>query len=329
MQTETTLSESICTQNLVMSFLAVSQQAAIACYPLIGRSDKMAADDAGTKAMRSRLNRINMDAVVVIGEGEMDEAPMLYINEKLGTGSGPKVDIAVDPVEGTNLMAAGKDNALSVISAATRGSLLHAPDMYMKKIAVGPQAKGCIDIDKSLTENMKNVARSLGKDIRELDVMIQERPRHQELAQEAVKAGAHVRFFSEADVTAAIATAFDHCDADIFAGIGGAPEGVVAATALKSLGGDFQGKLVPQSKEEIERCIKMGIPFPEKKLTMDDIVKTDDCFFVATGITNGMLLDGVKQTASGKLITHSIVLTGGKMKYVQFIHGQFSGDSEF
>ena len=329
MQTKRKANNIICTQDLVMNFLAVTQQAAIACHPWIGKNNKMMVDEAGTRAMRNRLNQIDMSGVVVIGEGEMDEAPMLYINEHLGTGNGPQVDIAVDPVEGTNLVATGKENALTVVAVANRGSLLHAPDMYMKKIAVGPKARGCIDIDKSLTENMKNVATALGKDITELTVMIQERPRHKELAEEAYKTGASVKFFSDVDVTAAVATAFNHCDVDIFAGIGGAPEGVIAAAALKCLGGDFQGKLVPQNQTEAERCLNMGISSPDKKLTIDDIVKTDQCFFVATGITDGLLLNGIKQTNAGKLLTHSIVITGGKMKNIQFMYGHFWADSEF
>ncbi|SMQ62965.1 fructose-1,6-bisphosphatase, class II [Bacillus sp. OV166] len=218
-----------------MDFLTVSQQAAIAAYPWIGKGYKIVADGAGTIAMRDRMNLIDMQGIIVIGEGEMDEAPMLYINEELGTGMGPAVDIAVAPVEGTTLMSKGQENSLAVIAVAERGSLLHAPDMYMKKIAVGPKAKGRIDIELSLTENMKAVASALGKDINDLTVMIQDRPRHEGLMNEVMAAGARLKLFSDVDITGAIGTAIDEIDVDILVGTGGAQEGVIAATALKCL----------------------------------------------------------------------------------------------
>ncbi|WEG12451.1 class II fructose-bisphosphatase [Pullulanibacillus sp. KACC 23026] len=323
------LAEPICTQHLVMEFLAVSQQAAMACYPFVGRRDKMEADGAGTKAMRQRMNQIDMNGVIVIGEGEMDEAPMLYIDEKLGTGKGPHVDIAVDPVEGTNLMATGRENSLVVMAVADRGSLLHAPDMYMEKIAVGPKAKGVINIESSLTENMRAVAAALGKDVSELTVMIQDRPRHESYIQQVLQEGASVKLFSDVDITGAIATAFDDINVDILVGIGGAPEGVITAAALKCLGGDFQARLVPQNEAEVERCKKMGIENPEKALKLDEIVRTDDCFFVATGITDGMLLKGAHMTKKHFLKTHSLVITGGNMKSTQFVTGEFPIDSNF
>jgi fructose-1,6-bisphosphatase II len=312
-----------CTLGLVMDFLAVSQQAAIAAYPWIGKGNKIVADGAGTSAMRDRMNLIDMQGFIVIGEGEMDEAPMLYINEKLGTGIGPLVDIAVDPVEGTTLMSKGQENSLAVIAVAKRGGLLHAPDMYMKKIAVGPRAKGCIDIELPLRENMKAVANALGKDVGELTVMIQDRPRHEELMDAVIAAGARLKLFSDVDITGAIGTALDEMDVDILVGTGGAPEGVIAATALKCLGGDFQAKLLPKDEAEWNRCINMGIVHPENPLTIDEIVKTDDCFFVATGITNGELLNGVKKKGNGTMLAHSLVTFGGEMKNSQFIHSTF------
>jgi fructose-1,6-bisphosphatase II len=329
MQMNSTQVENVCTQHLLMEFLAVSQHAAIACHPLVGRRNKMEADGAGTRAMRNRMNQIDMNGVIVIGEGEMDEAPMLYINEKLGTFNGPQVDIAVDPVEGTNLMAKGKNNSLAVIAVGRKGSLLHAPDMYMEKIAVGPKAKGSINIDLPLSENMKAVAAALGKEVHELTVMIQDRPRHEKLIQQVIQAGAGVKLFSDVDITGAIATAFDEINVDLLVGTGGAPEGVITAVALKCLGGDFQAKLIPQNQAEIDRCIKMGIENPSKVLTMDEIVKTDDCFFVATGITDGLLLKGTQTNKQGFLDTHSLVIAGGNMKGIQFINGQFSVDSHF
>lgn len=306
-------------QSLVMDFLSVSQQAAIAAYPWIGKEKKLEADGAGTEAMRERMNLIDMHGRIVIGEGEMDEAPMLYINEELGTGAGPCVDIAVDPIEGTTLMAKGQENSLAVIAVAQQGSLLHAPDMYMKKIAVGPKAKGCIDIRLSLTENMQAVAKALGKNTEDLTVMIQDRPRHEAIINEVIRAGARVKLFSDVDITGAIATAIDELEVDLLAGIGGAPEGVITATALKCMGGDFQAQLMPQNESEINRCIKMGISNPESPLTLDDIVKSDDCFFIATGITDGMLLNGVKKKEDGAMMTHSLLTMGGKMKYSQYV----------
>ncbi len=322
MLTRTTVNSKDGVQTLAMNFLAVAQQAAIASYPWIGKGNKNAADGAGTEAMRNQMNIIDMNGRIVIGEGEMDEAPMLYIGEELGTGNGPKVDIAVDPVEGTSLMAKGQDNSLAVIAVSTKGSLLHAPDMYMKKIAVGPRAKGCINIDASLTENMKSVAKALGKDIKELTVMIQDRARHDDLIKQVLDAGARVKLFSDGDVTGAIATAVDELDVDILVGMGGAPEGVISAVALKCLGGDFQAKLVPQNQEEFDRCIQMGLTDPEKVLTIDEIVKSDDCFFVATGITDGALLKGVRKKEEGVMLTHSFIAIGSSIKNFQFIEAR-------
>ncbi|HWO95875.1 MAG TPA: class II fructose-bisphosphatase [Bacillus sp. (in: firmicutes)] len=322
MKTKTNIGSQDRVQPLSIDFLAVAQQAAIASYPWVGKGNKNEADGAGTEAMRNQMNLIDMNGVIVIGEGEMDEAPMLYIGEELGTGKGPEVDIAVDPVEGTSLMSKGQDNALAVIAVSTRGSLLHAPDMYMQKIAVGPKAKGCIDIDATLTENMKSVAKALGKDVKDLTVMIQDRPRHDDLIKQVFEAGARVKLFSDGDVTGAIATAIDEMDIDILVGTGGAPEGVIAATALKCLGGDFQAKLVPQSEEEFDRCIQMGLSHPEKVLTIDEIVRSDDCFFVATGITDGMLLKGVRRKEDGIMLTHSFVAVGGRFQNFQFIEAR-------
>jgi fructose-1,6-bisphosphatase II len=300
-------------QGLVMEFLHVAQQAAIASHPWIGKGKKYEADDAGTAAMRQHMNSIHMHGRIVIGEGEMDEAPMLYIGEELGTGTGPRVDIAVDPVEGTSLMAKGQDNAIAVIAVSREYGMLNAPDMYMNKIAVGPKAKGAIDIEASLTENMNAVAKAMGKDIKELTVMIQERSRHDHLVDQVLAAGARVKLFSDGDVTGVIATALDDMEVDILVGTGGAPEGVIAAAALKCLGGDFQAKLVPQNLEERARCIAMGMENPEKVLVLDDIIRTDDCFFVATGITDGMLLRGVRK-AGEAMTTHSFIATAGKYK---------------
>ncbi len=306
-------------QTLALDFLAVAQQAAIASYPWVGKGKKNEADGAGTEAMRTRMNTIGMDGTIVIGEGELDEAPMLYIGEKVGTGVGPAVDIAVDPVEGTTLMSKGQDNSLTVIAVAERGHLLHAPDMYMKKIAVGPKAKGRISIEAPLTENILAVADALGKDVSEVTVMIQDRTRHHDLIQQVFEAGAKVKLFSDGDVTGAIATGIDEIDVDLLVGTGGAPEGVIAAAALRSLGGDFQAQLVCQNDEEFNRCVTMGLSDPGKILRMDDLVKSDSCFFVAAGITDGILLNGVRKKEGGAMLTHSFITIGGKGNYFQFI----------
>ena len=303
---------------LIPNFLDVAQKAAIASYPWIGKMNKIEADRAGTEAMRMVLNSMNISGTIVIGEGEMDEAPMLYIGEELGQGVGPEVDIAVDPVEGTTLMSTGQDNSITVIAVAPKGSLLHAPDMYMHKMAVGPKAKGSIDIEASITENMKSVAKALGKDVDNLTVMIQDRPRHEDIIQKVIAMGASVKFFSDGDVIGAIATAVDGMGIDIFVGTGGAPEGVIAAAGIKSLGGDFQAKLAPRNNEEVARCKAMGIENPDKVFTIDDLVKSDDCLFVATGITNGMLLKGVKEHNNGLISSHSFV-TSASSKSFQFI----------
>ncbi|HEY4548695.1 MAG TPA: class II fructose-bisphosphatase [Bacillus sp. (in: firmicutes)] len=309
---------------LIPNFLAVAQKAAVASYPWIGKMNKIEADNAGTEAMRTQLNSMSIRGTIVIGEGEMDEAPMLYIGEKLGKGVGPEVDIAVDPVEGTTLMSTGQDNSIAVIAIAPKGSLLHAPDMYMHKIAVGPKAKGSINIEAPFTENMKSVAKAMGKDVKDLNVMIQDRPRHEEIIQQVISMGARVKFFSDGDVIGAVATAIDGMGIDILVGTGGAPEGVIAAAGIKSLGGDFQAKLAPRNNEEVTRCKMMGIENLDKVLTMDDLVKSDDCLFVATGITNGMLLKGVKEHNNGLLSSHSFV-TSSSSKSFQFIEAYHWG----
>lgn len=304
-------------QLLSDQFLNVSQLAAIATHPWIGKGNKNEADGAATTALRDAMGLIDMNARIVIGEGEMDEAPMLYIGEKLGTGIGPYVDVAVDPVEGTTLVSKGQNNSLTVIAVAEQGALLHAPDIYMEKIAVGPRAKGSIDLNVSLSENMKSVAYALNKNVNELTIMMQDRPRHKYLMDQVFEAGAKVQMFSDVDITGAIATAIDGIDVDILVGTGGAPEGVIAAVALKCLGGDFQGRLVPENDEEKKRCEEMGILNHETVLKMDDIVKTENCFFVATGITDGTLLRGVQKRGNGSISTHSFIATANNFRFIE------------
>ncbi|MGG4036394.1 class II fructose-bisphosphatase [Paenibacillus cisolokensis] len=298
-------------KRLLFDFLQVAEAAALVSYPWVGRGNKHEADQAATSAMRLMLNKMEMDATVVIGEGEMDEAPMLHIGERLGTGRGPELDIAVDPLEGTNLVAYGQENSTTVIAAAPRGTLLHAPDMYMYKMAVGPKAKGSIDLERSIVDNVRNVADALGKDVSELTVMVQQRERHADILQEIKSTGARAKLFTDGDVTCAIATAVESTGVDLFVGIGGAPEGVLSAVALKCLGGEMQAKLLPANDEERERCKTMGIHTPDIPLEMDRLVSSDDCIFVATGITTGVMLNGIQRNRDGTQTTHSLVTYGG------------------
>ena len=307
--------------NLSIELVKVTEAAALAAGRWTGKGNKDEADGAATSAMRNMFNNIQMSGTVVIGEGEMDEAPMLYIGEKLGTGDGPEIDIAVDPIEGTSIVAAGTGNALTTLAVAEHGNLLHAPDMYMEKIAVGPESAGKIDINAPVIENLKAVAKAKNKKIEDLVVTILDRERHEKIIQEIRDAGAKVKLIEAGDVLAAIHTAFEHSGVDIMLGSGGAPEGVLAAVALKSLGGDFQGKLLPQTEEEKNRLKEMGVNDFNKTLYMEDIVKGDDAYFVATGVTDGELLRGV-QYKGDMGITHSIVIHG-KSRSIRYIEGQY------
>jgi fructose-1,6-bisphosphatase II len=309
-------------RSLTMEIVRVTEAAALASARWMGRGKKEEADDAATTAMRDVFDTIPMRGTVVIGEGEMDEAPMLYIGEKLGTGSGPLVDIAVDPLEGTNIVASGTTNALTVIAIGDHGKVLHAPDMYMKKIAVGREAVGKIDINAPTIDNLKAVATAKNKDIEDLVVILLDRPRHQKLIEEIREAGARIRLIQDGDVAAAINTAFDDTGIDLFMGIGGAPEGVIAAIALKCLGGEMQGQLVPSNDEEIARCQKMGITDINKVFYMDDFCSGDDAIFAATGVTDGELLRGV-QFKGTKAKTQTVVMRA-KSGTVRFIDGEHS-----
>ncbi|MCU9613319.1 class II fructose-bisphosphatase [Caldibacillus lycopersici] len=308
-------------RSLSMELVRVTEAAALASARWMGRGRKNEADDAATSAMRDVFDTIPMKGTVVIGEGEMDEAPMLYIGEKLGNGYGPRVDVAVDPLEGTNIVASGGWNALAVLAIADHGNLLHAPDMYMDKIAVGPEAVGQIDMNASILDNLKAVALAKNKDVEDVVATVLNRPRHEKIIRELREAGARIKLINDGDVAAAINTAFDHTGVDILFGSGGAPEGVIAAVALKCLGGEIQGKLIPQSELEIERCMKMGITI-EKTLRMEDLVRGDDAIFAATGVTDGELLKGV-QFKSSYGLTHSLVMRA-KSGTVRFIDGRHS-----
>lgn len=309
-------------RSLTMELVRVTEAAALSSARWMGRGKKEEADDAATTAMRKVFDTIPMQGTVVIGEGEMDEAPMLYIGEKLGTGSGPLVDVAVDPLEGTNIVAQGTWNALAVIAIADHKNLLHAPDMYMQKIAVGPQAVGKIDINASTYDNLKAVAEAKNKSIEDVVAIVLDRPRHKELIDEIRTAGARIKLIPDGDVAAAMNTAFEETGVDILFGIGGAPEGVLAAVALKCLGGEIQGKLIPSNDEELERCKKMGITDINKVFYMDDLVAGDDAIFAATGVTDGELLKGV-QFKGYKATTQTVVMRA-KSGTVRFIDGEHS-----
>ena len=304
-----------------MELVRVTEAAALASARWMGRGLKDEADDAATSAMRDVFDTVPMKGTVVIGEGEMDEAPMLYIGEKLGTGYGQRVDVAVDPLEGTNIVASGGWNALAVLAIADHGNLLHAPDMYMDKIAVGPEAVGQIDINAPILDNLKAVAKAKNKDIEDIVATVLNRERHAYIIEELRKAGARIKLINDGDVAGAINTAFDNTGVDILFGSGGAPEGVLSAVALKCLGGEIQGKLLPQTEEEEERCLKMGLDV-HKVLLMEDLVRGDDAIFAATGVTDGELLKGV-QFKSNYGLTHSIVMRA-KSGTVRFVEGRHS-----
>jgi fructose-1,6-bisphosphatase class II len=307
-------------RNLALELVRTTEAAALSCARLMGRGDETAADQAAVDAMRDALNRIEMDATVVIGEGERDEAPMLYIGEKVGTRSGPKTELALDPLEGTTICATGGANALSVIAAAEEGGFLHAPDTYMDKIAVGPEAAGVIDIDRRPTENLRAIAEAKSVPVSELTVVILERPRHEKLIDEVRSSGARIKLIKDGDVSAAIATCSREGQVDVLMGVGGAPEGVIAAAALRCVGGELQGRLQPRSAEEAERARSMGVQDVNAKLTMDDLA-SGNVMFAATGVTSGDYLKGVRFRPQGAL-TQSVVMRSESMtvRYIDAEH---------
>jgi fructose-1,6-bisphosphatase II len=311
-------------RNMALELVRATEAAALASARLMGRGDETSADQVAVDAMRSALNRIEMKATVVIGEGERDEAPMLYIGEKVGTGSGPVIEIALDPLEGTTICATGGPNALSVIGAAEEGGFLHAPDTYMDKLAVGPSARGAIDIDRSPSENLKSVSEALKVPVGDLTVVILDRPRHENLIEEVRSNGARIKLIKDGDVSAAIATCSRDSQVDLLMGIGGAPEGVIAAAALRCVGGELQGRLKPRSAEEAERARAMGVKDVDAKLGMDDLAK-GDVMFAATGVTSGDFLLGVRFRPEGAL-TQSVVMrsASGTIRYIDAEHNSRS-----
>lgn len=308
-------------RNLALEFVRVTEAAAIAAVQWMGRGDKHAADQAAVDEMRARFNDVDFSGKIVIGEGEKDEAPELYVGEELGTGNGVRLDIAVDPLECTDSVANGVPNAISVIATGEEGSLFHAPDMYMMKIACGPAAKGVIDLDKSVEENVQAVAKALQKEVSEMVVVLLDRPRHEEIIQKIRAMGARVRLISDGDVAGAIAPSLPDSGIDMLYNIGASAEAVLAAAAIKCLGGDFQARLWPKNDEQRQRLTDMGITDIEKKLGLEDLAKGKNLTFTATGIIDGPLLKGIRTTAT-HIITHSVVMRvhSGTVRFLETHH---------
>ncbi|MGM0422383.1 MAG: class II fructose-bisphosphatase [Pseudomonadota bacterium] len=308
-------------RNLALEVVRVTEAAALAASLQMGRGDEKAADQAAVDAMRSTLNSLSIDGTVVIGEGERDEAPMLFIGEKVGAGEGPEVDIALDPLEGTTITAKGGHNALAVVAMAEKGGFLHAPDVYMDKIAVGGNVPdGIVDLDATPAENLKSLAAFKGAEIAELTVCILDRPRHEELIAKVREAGARITLIQDGDVSGIIATAEPETGVDIYIGSGGAPEGVLAAAALRCIGGFMQGRLLFRNEDERARASKWGVTDFDKKYDVMDMA-SGDVMFAATGVTNGAMLRGVRRFPQGAE-THSIVMRSksGTVRQVTATH---------
>jgi fructose-1,6-bisphosphatase II len=308
-------------RNLALELVRVTEAAALAGARWMGRGDKESADQAAVDAMRFMMDTVTMDGIVVIGEGEKDEAPMLYRGEKLGSGGPPVVDIAVDPIDGTTLTAKGMNGALAVVAVAERGTMFDpGPCVYMEKLAAGEDAADVVDIDAPVGENLGRIAKAKGSDVSDLTVMILDRPRHEQLVMEIGEAGARIRFIMDGDVAGAIAAARETSGVDLLIGIGGTPEGVIAACALKCLGGVIQGKLWPRNEEERDQAIEQGYELDEV-LTTDDLVSGEDVFFAATGVTNGDLVKGVRYRGESA-ITQSIVMRSrsGTVRTIEALH---------
>ncbi len=318
---------------LAIEFSRVTEAAALAAYTWLGRGDKNAADDAAVKAMRYMLNLIHMDSEIVIGEGEIDEAPMLYVGEKVGSGLGELVSIAVDPIDGTRMTAMGQSNAISVLAAGGKNTFLKAPDMYMEKLVVGSNVKGIIDLNLPLEQNLRRIASKLGKSLSDLTVMVLAKPRHDAVIKQIHNLGAKVLAIPDGDVAGSVLCCLPDAEVDLLYGIGGAPEGVAAAAAIRALGGDMQARLIPRNEvksdteenkkiaaNEIQRCAALGVKVNEV-LKLEDLVRDDNLVFTATGITNGDLLKGISR--KGNLASTETILIRGKsrtIRKIQSIH---------
>ena len=319
-----TIASQILDRVLVLEMVRVTEAAAIAAAKLIGRGDEKAADHAAVEAMRAALNELYMDGTVVIGEGERDEAPMLYIGEKVGSaiGKGPRIDIALDPLEGTTIVAKAGPNALAVLAVAEEGNLLNAPDVYMEKIAVGPgYTPGIVGLDKSVAENVNAVAKEKGVEPGDLIVCVLDRPRHEKLIVELRAIGCGIMLIDDGDVAGVIATSDPDTTVDMYMGSGGAPEGVLAAAAMRCVGGQFKGRLLFRNDDERMRARKWGIEDLDKIYDLEELAK-GDCIFAATGVTHGSLLEGVKTLRDGRLTTESVVMraSSGTIRWVKSEH---------
>ncbi len=309
------------TRNLALELARVTEAAALASGRFMGRGDKEGADGAAVNAMRLVLETVDMNGIIVIGEGEKDNAPMLYNGEIVGNGSAPDVDVAVDPIDGTRPLAFGRTNSLATVAIAPRGAMFNpGPFVYMNKLAVGPEAKGSINIEKSIAENLKAIAKAKHTDVEDLTTIILDRPRHDDMIAEIRKVGARIRIIPDGDVAAALMTAWPNSGVDVLIGIGGTPEGVLAACALRAMGGEIQGKLFARDADELRRGHDAGYDF-DKILTMDDLVSSEDVFFSATGITDGELLKGVRYFGDGAR-TDSLVIRGltGTVRQITATH---------
>lgn len=304
----------------IVEMLEVTEAAALSAGRWMGKGEKNLADQAAVEAMRNAFDHIDISGEIVIGEGERDEAPMLFIGEKVGAG-GEDIDIAVDPLEGTNLTAYGQSNSLSVLAFGPKGTLLHAPDTYMAKIATGPESADAIHIDKSPTENVRAVAKALKRKPEDLLVCILDRERHADMIREVRAAGARIRLISDGDVFGAVATAIEGTGIHLYMGIGGAPEGVLAAAAMKCIGGAFMGRFAFRNDSERERAIEMANCDVDDVLPMDCLVETDEAAFIATGVTDGEMLRGVKYFGSG-MRTHSVAMDGrtGTVRFIDTVY---------
>ena len=308
-------------RNLTIEAVRVTEAAAIAAAEVMGRGDEKLADQAAVDAMRTALNRLQMAGTVVIGEGERDEAPMLFIGEEVGTGDGPKIDIALDPLEGTTITAKGMPNGLAVLALSDAGGLLNAPDVYMDKIAAGPDVPtDAIDLDNTAAENINNVAEAVGKDPNDVVACILDRPRHAEMISAVREAGARIVLIGDGDVAGVMATAMPETNIDIYMGIGGAPEGVLAAAALRCIGGNIQGRLLFRNDDERGRAAKVGVEDLNRKYAITDLAE-GDVIFAATGVTDGNMLQGVRRTAS-MIFTESVAMRArtGTVRWIRMQH---------
>lgn len=313
-------------RNLALDFIRVTEAAAIAAARWVGKGDKHKADDAAVKLMRKTFNKLDIDGTIVIGEGERDEAPMLYIGEKIGTGNGMKMDVAVDPLECTNSVAYGRQNAIAVLAASPKGTMLHAPDTYMNKIAVSNVAKGKVSLEADVEYNLTNLASALDKKVKDITVMVLDRERHDNLIKDIRKCDARIILITDGDVSGAIAPSIPDSGIDILMGIGAAPEGVLAASALACVDGYMETKLSFRNEQERKRAEKMDIRKIDKIMKINDMVDTEKTMFAATGVTNGPFLKGVQFTKEGA-ITHSIVMRA-RTKTVRFIEGHHVFEDE-